>query len=170
MGKNPQATYVHDGECGSGLIVGGDKDAHGCIGSAGYVWDTGAQQCLRPWEKPAVACTKEYAPVCGSTAGVNMTYGNMCTLKAAGAKVVYVWECVTGLAAGEGYRYHSIASLLDSSYLAKTYTPIQAANYTQTLIDKIDNTLKVAKMRAYALHKLQLMKKFLETYKSMITL
>ncbi|QVN22789.1 hypothetical protein [Burkholderia pyrrocinia] len=30
--------------------VGGDRDAHGCIGSAGYAWCEQTQQCERPWE------------------------------------------------------------------------------------------------------------------------
>ena len=30
--------------------IGGDKDAHGCIGSAGYRWCAKTNQCERPWE------------------------------------------------------------------------------------------------------------------------
>lgn len=36
--------------------VGGDKDEHGCIGSAGYSWCGAKQKCLRPWEE---ACSAE---------------------------------------------------------------------------------------------------------------
>ena len=32
-------------------LVGGDRDAHGCIGSAGYSWCEAKQKCLRPWEE-----------------------------------------------------------------------------------------------------------------------
>ena len=32
-------------------IVGGDKDEHGCIGSAGYTWCEVKQKCLREWEE-----------------------------------------------------------------------------------------------------------------------
>lgn len=32
-------------------LVGGDKDAHGCIGSAGYSWCEIKQKCLRSWEE-----------------------------------------------------------------------------------------------------------------------
>ena len=32
------------------ILVGGDKDEHGCKGSAGYSWDETYQACLRPWE------------------------------------------------------------------------------------------------------------------------
>ncbi|WP_027781943.1 MULTISPECIES: hypothetical protein [Burkholderia] len=31
-------------------LVGCDRDAHGCIGSAGYAWCEQTQQCERPWE------------------------------------------------------------------------------------------------------------------------
>ncbi len=30
--------------------VGGDRDAHGCIGSAGYQWCAKENQCVRSWE------------------------------------------------------------------------------------------------------------------------
>jgi hypothetical protein len=32
-------------------LVGADRDAHGCIASAGYLWDATQQKCARPWEK-----------------------------------------------------------------------------------------------------------------------
>lgn len=39
--------------CASGLEqdkrIGGDRDEHGCIGSAGYVWCESKQRCIRPW-------------------------------------------------------------------------------------------------------------------------
>lgn len=34
-----------------GQIVGGDKDEHGCIGSAGYSWCEPKNKCLRVWEE-----------------------------------------------------------------------------------------------------------------------
>ena len=33
-------------------LVGGDRDEHGCIGSAGYSWCEAKQKCLRVWEEP----------------------------------------------------------------------------------------------------------------------
>jgi hypothetical protein len=33
-------------------LVGADRDAHGCIGSAGYSWCDVKQKCLRTWEEP----------------------------------------------------------------------------------------------------------------------
>jgi hypothetical protein len=36
-------------------VVGGDRDAHGCIGSAGYSWCPRTQRCERPWELAAAA-------------------------------------------------------------------------------------------------------------------
>ena len=34
----------------SSNAVGADRDAHGCIGSAGYSWCEHTQRCERPWE------------------------------------------------------------------------------------------------------------------------
>jgi len=56
-------------------IVGGDKDAHGCIGSAGYSWCEVKQKCLRSWEEKCEATV----PVVDATAGwktyTNTQYG-----------------------------------------------------------------------------------------------
>jgi hypothetical protein len=40
-------------------IVGGDRDGHGCIGSAGYRWCEPRQECLRFWETPCYASAEE---------------------------------------------------------------------------------------------------------------
>lgn len=32
-------------------IVGGDRDVHGCLGSAGYLWCGPKNKCLRIWEE-----------------------------------------------------------------------------------------------------------------------
>ena len=34
----------------SSHLVGNDKDAHGCIASAGYTWSTVRNACIRLWE------------------------------------------------------------------------------------------------------------------------
>ena len=46
----------------SPTLVGGDKDAHGCIGSAGYTWCNASQKCYRSWEEN---CTASAAPAGG---------------------------------------------------------------------------------------------------------
>ena len=66
-----------------GPIVGGDRDANGCIGSAGYSWCEEKQKCLRIWEencttqtepekiyctpeqKKAQVCPEYYSATCG---------------------------------------------------------------------------------------------------------
>lgn len=52
MAKAAGATDIYPGACKSDVpvIVGGDQDAHGYKGSAGYSWNSQAQKCLRPWE------------------------------------------------------------------------------------------------------------------------
>jgi hypothetical protein len=32
------------------VMVGGDRDIHGCIGSAGYSWSVPLEKCIRSWE------------------------------------------------------------------------------------------------------------------------
>ena len=32
-------------------LLGGDRDEHGCIPYAGYVWCEKLQKCIRPWEE-----------------------------------------------------------------------------------------------------------------------
>jgi hypothetical protein len=102
-----------------GGVVGGDRDEHGCIGSAGYSWCSTKNKCLRTWEESCdnpVACTMQYQPVCGQAqheccgttlnkpaycmyakvnceAGEQKTYGNICQLNAANAKYLYEGEC-----------------------------------------------------------------------------
>ena len=102
-------------------IVGGDKDSHGCIGSAGYLWCEEKQKCLRPWEENCttqivvenknkhictqqeslnIACTMDYNPVCGEivlNAGqiTYQTFGNGCSACAAMKVVSYTQgECL----------------------------------------------------------------------------
>lgn len=36
---------------GTEPLIGGDRDEHGCIGSAGYTWCEPKQKCLRTWEE-----------------------------------------------------------------------------------------------------------------------
>lgn len=69
-------------------IVGGDRDPHGCIGSAGYSWCEVKSKCLRVWEEK---CEAENAPtlptegamnenVCQSKGGVWFTDNNTCEI------------------------------------------------------------------------------------------
>jgi hypothetical protein len=35
-------------------LLGGDRDEHGCIPSAGYSWCEAKQKCIRPWEESCI--------------------------------------------------------------------------------------------------------------------
>lgn len=41
---------VSGAEAVPGAMPGSDRDAHGCIGSAGYSWCAREQRCVRSWE------------------------------------------------------------------------------------------------------------------------
>jgi hypothetical protein len=47
------AGQPHASSQGALPLVGADRDAHGCIGSAGYVWCAPEDACVRPWELAA---------------------------------------------------------------------------------------------------------------------
>jgi len=61
IGSNPLSNPVDSGNIvpviPTAPIVGGDRDAHGCIGSAGYTWCEQKQKCLRIWEEPCASQT-----------------------------------------------------------------------------------------------------------------
>ena len=69
-------------------IVGGDKDAHGCIGSAGYSWCAVKNKCLRIWEEKCEATNSSKIILdannkktsCENNGGVWYTDNNTCEI------------------------------------------------------------------------------------------
>ena len=59
-------------------IVGGDKDEHGCIGSAGYTWCEEKQKCLREWEEPCEIDKKECNTNNDCEIMFNVLYNGVC--------------------------------------------------------------------------------------------
>jgi len=56
-------------------VVGGDKDIHGCIGSAGYAWCEARNECERPWEKYCTATTpKTVTFICADSKRIVATF------------------------------------------------------------------------------------------------
>jgi membrane-bound inhibitor of C-type lysozyme len=55
--KNSSSETSNNNQATTGKMVGSDRDAHGCIGSAGYSWCEVKQKCLRPWEEDCAAAT-----------------------------------------------------------------------------------------------------------------
>jgi hypothetical protein len=48
-------------------MPGSDRDAHGCIGSAGYTWCGAKNKCLRTWEEPCLISTDNPGTACEVT-------------------------------------------------------------------------------------------------------
>ena len=50
---NRKSCSCENGKCTvkAAELLGGDRDEHGCIGSAGYSWCEAKQKCLRVWEE-----------------------------------------------------------------------------------------------------------------------
>lgn len=56
-------------------IVGGDRDVHGCIGSAGYAWCEARQACERPWERYCTATLPKVAEfICSDQKTITATF------------------------------------------------------------------------------------------------
>jgi ribonuclease HI len=62
------------------MMVGNDRDSHGCIGSAGYIWSDTAQKCVRPWEESG--STMQYATGLVMPTGPKMMSGAEAELRA----------------------------------------------------------------------------------------
>ncbi len=64
-------------------VVGGDRDEHGCIGSAGYSWCQEKQKCLRIWEEPCEGNTGSLSCALENCHGLDIKCGsnppNACT-------------------------------------------------------------------------------------------
>ncbi len=55
--------YLYKTPSENDSIIGGDKDEHGCIASAGYTWNKTKQECVREWEETLkTACTQLNCP------------------------------------------------------------------------------------------------------------
>ncbi len=59
--------YATDIPSPTRMLVGGDKDIHGCIGSAGYTWCAGKNKCVRPWEEPCPTAQPTQSDIEGIT-------------------------------------------------------------------------------------------------------
>lgn len=70
-GKTP----AQDTSAERGVLVGGDRDAHGCIGSAGYSWCEAKQTCIRVWEEYCTAAAaKKVVFNCDGGKAINATF------------------------------------------------------------------------------------------------
>jgi hypothetical protein len=71
-GSSCEEWAFYRGECGpketlatTTPIVGGDRDVHGCIPSAGYAWNETSKTCERPWETATSSAVTSSPTFCG---------------------------------------------------------------------------------------------------------
>ncbi len=56
-------------------LIGGQKDAHGCLVAAGYSWCGAKQACVRPWEEYCTAATPKPAVfTCDDSKTISATF------------------------------------------------------------------------------------------------
>jgi hypothetical protein len=65
---NPEANNGND------QIVGGDKDEHGCIGSAGYDWCEATQKCFRAFEEFCSSDAKDLVEKIKQTTSIELLW------------------------------------------------------------------------------------------------
>lgn len=69
-------------------VIGGDRDIHSCIGSAGYSWSETYGKCIRPWEIKRTLLRKEIANTSWMIVSLNgTTISNPGTLSFSGDQV-----------------------------------------------------------------------------------
>lgn len=88
--KNCGASFVAM-QLPAATTVGGDKDAHGCIPSAGYSWCAKTSKCIRPWEH-GFSSAADFAKACTMLGGDVDVHGCI-------ASAGYIWceaesECI----------------------------------------------------------------------------
>ena len=60
-------------------IIGGDKDSHGCLPSAGYSWCEAKQKCLRVWEENCTASIADFSACAAAGNPVMESYPRRCS-------------------------------------------------------------------------------------------
>merc|ERR1712048_59065 len=69
--RSPDAIAEHCTQAPSkDTKAGGDRDAHGCIPSAGYQWCETMSACIRPWEQ-GLASVVAFSARCGQVPAIS---------------------------------------------------------------------------------------------------
>jgi hypothetical protein len=137
-------------------LIGGDRDEHGCIGSAGYTWCESKQKCLRTFEEECEATTttttiragnssctdsdggKNYN-VGGTTQGVNGKWTDSCLARGR----VREWLCEGDFAISTVYKCAK-ACKDGACWSSASSTATTTTQTTTTTIRETSTTLMAA--------------------------
>ena len=136
QGECDDALQIPIGQKPPPLVIGGGRDIHGCIGSAGYSWEARLGRCIRLWEE--------------SVSVINILHENTpcvadSTQRCLQVKRRYGYEILTGPIIGfdyvPGYDYRLLVKRDRLSNLSYRYTLIRALRvkkYSYTYLSGTD--------------------------------
>lgn len=146
--------------CAAGPMPGSDRDAHGCIASAGYIWCEPLSACIRPWETDCASAsevkllTENFPPF--SFTGVDGTIEGTSTntvrlilgkLGLASNITLMNWPSAYEMALAEpNTALYSMARSPQREHLFKWVGPI--GTYEKTLYAKAGSGMQVASLGA----------------------
>ncbi len=88
--------------CSGVAVVGGDRDVHGCIGSAGYTWCTTLNKCVRSWEEKCPAVVIDTNPALDPQCKVWYDGCNTCSRTTPGSEgMCTMMACIQGFPMGQ---------------------------------------------------------------------
>lgn len=144
-------------------MVGNDKDEHGCIGSAGYVWNETSQKCERPWENKTYTNSADFLAAEGQTCKIATDGCNTIQISngALGASTMMYCEDIYGDAGQEAWsckdaqiedmtlwflsddeeaEYKEIKSMLSEKTITKVENAVN--NFGDTVLTKTNYDMK----------------------------
>lgn len=130
-------------------------------------------------EKHNMFCTKEYVPVCGKQGEHKKTYGNKCTLKAAGANYLYSGKCdyteekkeetikkPSSLSSAMKGKINTMLKKFTTKLEAKDYSDEKIVSVVDTIIKKLHSLENQEKYKAIVAYMIEYLNKYKSQYEN----